>query len=103
MGPDTQIDELPLLVTAEDIPLELIEELDFVVKTVLDGRADGDLSLREEGLHRLRHDMRGAMVVDLLPLGIVKTNRLDLGIFGQGPAEIHRFTVDTRRDQLKWH
>jgi len=49
---------------------------EVVVKAVIDDRADGDLRLREELLHRVRKQVRRGMANDLQPvLGLVGNDR----------------------------
>src|SRR5262245_16234862 len=81
---------------------ERLWTVEIVIKAIVDGGADGDLGLREEGFYGLRHDVGGAVMIDLLPLRIVPRDGLDLGVVAERTGKVPGFAVDARGDQLDW-
>ncbi len=65
--------------------------IEVVVEARLNGRADRHFCLREELLHRLRHDMGGAVAQDMRAFGGVPVNGVE-GAFPQRGGEVDQLT-----------
>ena len=67
---------------------------EIVVKAVLDHRADGDLRLGEELLHRIRQQVRGGMTDDLESVGILVRDDAQFGVVIDDGGGINQHAVD---------
>jgi len=65
----------------------------IVVKTVLDGRADGDLGAGIEFLHGLRHDMRGIVAHQFERFLVLAGDNCQLGILLDDMRGIYQLTI----------
>ena len=65
----------------------------IVVKAVLNGRTDGELSLREQMLYCLRQDMAGGVVECPLPILLVKGEDLQSAILIQNGTQVGALAI----------
>ena len=77
-----------LLDAGEILAREPAGPLEVVVEAVLDDRADGDLGLGEEPLHRLRHEVRGRMADDAQALRRLDRDRRQPAVTQERPRQI---------------
>jgi hypothetical protein len=72
---------------------------EVVVEAVLDHRADRDLRIRIELLHRVREKVRARMPQDLDPLGIALSDDRHLGIGFDAVAGVDQPAVHLSRER----
>ena len=95
----------PLLDLGDVIGRERALDVEVVVEAVGDRRTDAELGVREEILHRLRHDVSRGMADDRPALFGVGGDRLDdvavLGVVGEvlDRARRRHSVLDTDRDR----
>ena len=105
------IDSLELVVLLDD-PLHLAFDLfqvfgrkrlghvEVVVEAVVNGRADGQLRVREEAQHGLRQHVRHAVAVDPGGLVGIPGNEFDFRFAGEMGMEVHVFIAGAGGDVL---
>ena len=106
VGDHPAAEPLPLLDDLLHLLLELGQVLrgerrghvEVVVEAVLDRRADAQLRVREQLLHRLREHVRGRVPDDREAVGRLGLHRLDLVTVGDHPGEVAQLTVDPGGD-----
>ena len=79
---------------------ERLVHVEVVVEAVLYRRADAQLGLGEQVLHRLRHDMRGRVAQDGQAVRLVDGHRLDAVAVSQLVGQVTRFAVHPRGDRV---
>jgi hypothetical protein len=77
---------------------ERLLDVEVVVETVRDGRADAELGLRVDRLHRLREHVGGGVAEDVQPVGRVDGDRFDGIRRHHRGREIPEFAVDAHGD-----
>jgi len=77
---------------------ERLGDIEVVVEPVGDGRADPELGLGVDRLHRLREHVRGGVAQDVEAVGRVDRDRLDDVGRSDGRREVLQFAVDAHRD-----
>ena len=91
VGGDPPGEPLALLDDLAHPGLDLLEvlgderglDVEVVVEAVLDRRADAEPGVREQLLHRLRHHVRGGVPQDVVAVGAVDRDALDLVAVGE--------------------
>ena len=86
--PLARLDDLlhALLDLGEVVGLERLGDVEVVVEAVLDRRADAELGLREDVLHRLGEHVRGRVAQHVEPVRLVDRDRLDRGVRLRAPS-----------------
>ncbi len=79
---------------------ERLLDAEVVVEAVGDRRADAEVRLRVDPLHRLREHVRRGVAEDVQAVGAVDRDRLDLVGVGHGRGEILEIAVDAHRDDV---
>ena len=69
-------------------------EVEVVEEALVGGGTDGDLSLGEEVLHGLSHDMGGGVTQDGQRLGSLLVEELDVAVVLDDVTQIHHVAVD---------
>ena len=72
-------------------------DVEVVVEPVLDRRADAELGVGEQLLHRLRQHVRGGVPQDVAAVLAVDRHALDLGAAAQLVGQVAQLAVDPRR------
>ncbi len=73
---------------------------EVVVEAVGDGRADPEVRLRVDALHRLRQHVGSRVTEDVQSVRAVDRDRLDLVGLGHGRGEVLELAVDAHRDDV---
>lgn len=73
-------------------------DVEVVVEAVLDGRADAELGLGEELLHRLRHHVRGGVAQDVQAVLGGELDALDLVAVGECVRQVPELAAHPRGD-----
>ena len=106
VGGDPPGEPLALLDDLAHPGLDLLEVLgverglhvEVVVEAVADRRADPEPGVRVEVLHGLRHHVRGRVPQDVVPVGAVDRDALDLVAVLELVGQVLERAVDPRRD-----
>ncbi len=69
-------------------------DVEVVVEAVLDGRPDGIASTREQGEHRLRHDVGGRVAQDVAARVAVGSDHLHGSAVGQRGRQVAQLPID---------
>jgi len=72
---------------------ECLGQVDVVVEPVRQRWPDGQLRLREQLLHGLRHQVRRAVEEHFAPLGILGRHQPERHVLRQGSREVHQYVV----------
>ncbi len=83
-----------LLDAAEVVGVERLLDVEVVVEAVLDRRADAELGLREELLHRLGHHVGGGVAQDVEAVLAGDDDRLDLVAVGDRVGQVAQRAAD---------